>query len=131
MRLRDDAFGFQIPFDRSGHGARPIAHAREFPSHDYNQGGNQGEEQRDTDGIQGLMLGRELELWVQAGIPPEQVLRKATMGAARVARAAPELGSITPGKLADVALFEGNPARTISDIRNPRVVIKDGVVFRS
>ena len=42
------------------------------------------------------MLGRELELWVQAGIPPEQVLRKATMGAARVARAAPELGSITP-----------------------------------
>ena len=47
----------------------------------------------------------------QAGIPPEQVLRIATIGAARVARAAPE--------------------RTISDIRNPRVVIKDGVVFRS
>ena len=64
-----------------------------------------------TDGIQGLMLDRELELWVQAGIPPEQVLRMATMGAARVGRAAPERGGITAGKLADVALFEGNPVR--------------------
>ena len=84
-----------------------------------------------TDGIQGLMLDRELELWVQAGIPPEQVLRMATVGAARVARAAQERGSITPGRLADVALFEGNPARSISDIRKVRIVIKDGVVFRS
>jgi hypothetical protein len=84
-----------------------------------------------TDGIQGLMLHRELELWVQAGIPPGQVLRIATMGAAGIARVAQERGSITPGKFADVALFDGNPARAISDIRNPRIVVKDGVVFRS
>jgi hypothetical protein len=84
-----------------------------------------------TDGIQGLMLHRELELWVQAGIPAEQVLRIATMGAARVARVAQERGSITPGKFADMALFDGNPARAISDIRNPQIVIKDGVVFHS
>ncbi len=84
-----------------------------------------------TDGIQGLMLHRELELWVQAGIPAEQVLRIATMGAARVARVAQERGSITQGKIADMALFDGNPAHAISDIRNPRIVIKDGVVFHS
>ena len=47
--LRGDAFGFQIPFDGSGHGARPVAHAGEFPSHDYDQGSNQGEEQRDDE----------------------------------------------------------------------------------
>jgi hypothetical protein len=84
-----------------------------------------------TDGIQGLMLHRELELWVQAGIPPEKVLQIATLEAARVARVATERGSITPGKLADLALFEGNPARAISDIRHPQIVIKDGVVFHS
>ncbi len=56
-----------------------------------------------TDDIQGLMLDRGVELWVQAGIPPEQVLRITTIGAARVARPAQERGSITPGKFADVA----------------------------
>jgi hypothetical protein len=84
-----------------------------------------------TDGIEGLMLHRELELWVQAGIPPEKVLQMATIGAARVARTEQESGSIAPGKLADLALFEGNPAASIRDIRKPHIVIKDGVVFRS
>jgi hypothetical protein len=84
-----------------------------------------------TDGIEGLMLDRELELWVQAGIPPEKVLQIATIGAARVARADQERGSIAPGKLADLALFYGNPAHEISDIRKPRITIKDGVVYRS
>ena len=84
-----------------------------------------------TDGIEGLMLDRELELWVQAGIPPEKVLQIATIGAARVARADHERGSIAPGKLADLALYDGNPARAIADIRKPRIVIKDGVVYRS
>jgi imidazolonepropionase-like amidohydrolase len=84
-----------------------------------------------TDGIEGLMLHRELELWVKAGIPPEKVLQLATIGAARVARAGEERGSIEPGKLADLALFDGNPLRAISDIRKPRIVIKDGVVYRS
>jgi len=84
-----------------------------------------------TDGIEGLMLDRELELWVQAGIPTKDVLQIATIGAARVARADRERGSIAPGKLADLALFDGNPAREISDIRKPRITIKDGVVYRS
>lgn len=39
-----------------------------------------------TDGVQGLMLQRDLELWVPAGIPAADVLRMATLGAARVAR---------------------------------------------
>jgi len=84
-----------------------------------------------TDGIEGLMLDRELELWALAGIPPAKVLQIATIGAARVSRTQHETGSIAPGKLADMALFEGNPSESIGDIRNPRIVIKDGVVFRS
>jgi hypothetical protein len=84
-----------------------------------------------TDGVEGLMLDRELELWVQAGIPPAKVLQLATIGAARLARADDEQGSIDPGKLADFALFDGDPSRSISDIRKPRIVVKDGVVYRS
>jgi cytosine/adenosine deaminase-related metal-dependent hydrolase len=82
-----------------------------------------------TDGLAGFTLHRELELYVQAGIPAPEVLRIATLGAARVARRDRELGSIAPGKLADVVLVEGDPAQRISDIRRTQLVIKDGQVF--
>ncbi len=84
-----------------------------------------------TDGLSGLMLDRELELWVQAGIPAAEVLRMATIGAARVARVDQELGSIAAGKKADLVLVDGDPVHNISDIRKTDVVIKDGIVYRS
>ncbi len=84
-----------------------------------------------TDNVEGLMLHRELELWVKAGIPAEKVLQFATLGAARVAKADGALGSIEPGKKADLVLVAGDPAVNISDIRRPTVVIKDGVEYRS
>jgi imidazolonepropionase-like amidohydrolase len=79
-----------------------------------------------TDSMPGFTLHRELELYVQAGIPAPEVLRIATSGAARVAGRERELGSIAPGKLADVILFDGDPAQRISDIRRPSLVIKNG-----
>ena len=42
-----------------------------------------------------------------------------------------ELGSIAPGKLADVILVNGDPATRVSDVRKVNVVIKDGVVYQS
>jgi len=84
-----------------------------------------------TDGLEGLMLHRELELWVDAGIPAPKVLQMATLGAARVVKVDSELGSIGIGKKADLLLVDGNPAVHISDIRRGRLVIKDGVVFNS
>ncbi len=83
-----------------------------------------------TDGVQGLMLHRELELWVQAGIPAAEVLRMATLGAARVARVDRDLGSIADGKLADMVLVDGDPVHAISDIRKTATVIQDGIVYR-
>jgi imidazolonepropionase-like amidohydrolase len=83
-----------------------------------------------TDGTAGLMLHRELELWVQAGIPPEKVLQIATLRAAKVARVEKDLGSIAAGKLADLVLVDGNPAQSISDIRKTRITIKNGAVFQ-
>jgi hypothetical protein len=84
-----------------------------------------------TDGVEGLMLHRELELWVKAGIPPAKVLQTATLGAAKVAKADAELGSIEPGKKADVVLVGGNPVTNISDMRRCRLALKNGVEWRS
>lgn len=82
-----------------------------------------------TDGFAGLTLPRELELYARAGIPPAEVLQIVTLGAASVARRAGDLGTIAPGKLADMVLVDGNPAERISDVRKVSLVMKDGVVF--
>ena len=84
-----------------------------------------------TDALTGFTLHRELELYVEAGIPAPEVLRIATLGAARVMGRDKELGSIVPGKLADLILVDGNPDVDIQDIRNVRIIIKDGVIHDS
>ena len=82
-----------------------------------------------TDSLAGFTLHRELELDVQAGIPPTEVLKLATIGAARIMKKDTELGSIAPGKLADLVLIDGNPAASISDVRKTALVMKDGVLY--
>jgi imidazolonepropionase-like amidohydrolase len=84
-----------------------------------------------TDSMAGFALHRELELDVQAGIPASQVLQNATLGAARIMSMDKDLGSITPGKLADLTLVDGNPVANISDIRKTVLVVKDGVLYNS
>jgi len=82
-----------------------------------------------TDSMAGFALERELELDVQAGIPPAQVLQNATLNAAKIMNMDKDLGSIAPGKLADMVLVDGDPTKNISDIRKTVVVIKDGVLY--
>ena len=82
-----------------------------------------------TDALAGVMLHRELELEVQAGIRPVQALQNATLVAARVLRQESELGSIRVGKRADLLLVEGDPTTRISDVRRGRLVLKAGVVY--
>jgi imidazolonepropionase-like amidohydrolase len=84
-----------------------------------------------TDATPGFSLHRELELYVEAGIPAPKVLQIATLGAARVMKRDKELGSVTPGKLADLILVDGDPASRIGDIRRVTTVVKDGVVYQS
>jgi imidazolonepropionase-like amidohydrolase len=84
-----------------------------------------------TDALAGVMLHRELELEVRAGIPAPQALQIATFNAARLLKQEKELGSIVPGRRADLLLVEGNPARQISDIRRCRVVMKNGTIYES
>lgn len=84
-----------------------------------------------TDALAGFTLHRELELYVEAGIPAAEVLRIATIKAARLMKRDGELGSIAPGKLADLILVHGNPAQNISDIRRVSLVVKDGNIYET
>ena len=83
-----------------------------------------------TDNMAGFALEHELELEVQAGIPPAQVLQNATLNAARIMSMDNDLGSIAPGKLADMVLVDGDPTTNISDVRKTVVVVKDGIVYK-
>lgn len=84
-----------------------------------------------TDSLAGIGLDRELELEVQAGIPPAKSLQIATYNAARLLKQEKELGSIAKGKQADFLLVEGNPVERISDIRRCRTVMKNGTLYNS
>jgi imidazolonepropionase-like amidohydrolase len=82
-----------------------------------------------TDNFAGFAYQRELEIYVESGIPAAEVLKMATLGSARVMSKDKELGSIEAGKLADLVLIDGDPTKNISDVRKVRTVIKDGNVY--
>ncbi len=64
--------------------------------------------------IYGSSLHREMELLVEAGLPPLEVLRGATRKAAQAFGLA-GIGMIAPGQRANLILIEGRPERNISD----------------
>lgn len=70
---------------------------------------------------------RELELVAQSGIPPLAVLRIATLNGAMFLGRDRELGSIEPGKLADMVLLDADPSVDIRNVRKVSRVWKGGV----
>jgi imidazolonepropionase-like amidohydrolase len=82
-----------------------------------------------TDSIAGFMLHRELELYVQAGVPAGEAIRIATENGARYSGVLHETGTIEPGKRADLILVDGDPTADISAIRRISYVLKEGVGY--
>jgi len=80
-------------------------------------------------GLASLTLVHELELYVAAGMTPEEALYTATLGAAKIVGAADRLGSLEPGKQADLLLVEGDPSKAMGDLRKGVMVMKAGVVY--
>ena len=76
----------------------------------------------------GFALHQELELLVESGVPPAAALTAATRNNARSLAQSDQLGSIAPGKFADLVILDADP---LADIRNTRKifrVIRSGVV---
>jgi imidazolonepropionase-like amidohydrolase len=69
---------------------------------------------------------REMELLVECGLTPMEAIVAATMENARYFRATDRLGSVEPGKLADLVLVEGEPHKDIKAMRRIKRVMLNG-----
>ena len=74
----------------------------------------------------GPTIQRELELWVEAGIPPAIALQAATYNAARLIGAGNRIGLIKEGYDANLLLVDGNPLKEIKQIESIQSVIFKG-----
>jgi imidazolonepropionase-like amidohydrolase len=75
-------------------------------------------------------LWREIKAHVDLGMSPQRAISSATRINARILGKANEVGTIEPGKLADVIVIRGNPLFDIQALANVEVVIKGGVVYK-
>jgi len=76
--------------------------------------------------LHGPSIHRELQLMSEAGMTPEQVLLAVTRNAARVFAAEPEIGTLEPGKFADLLVVEGDPLADLAHLQAIRTVVKGG-----
>jgi imidazolonepropionase-like amidohydrolase len=72
---------------------------------------------------------RNIELLVDGGFTPLEAIRIATANGAQFLGEQDRIGTIAPGKRADLAVIDGNPAVRIADIRKVKLVFKEGVAY--
>ena len=65
---------------------------------------------------------------VEAGLSPSDVLQAATRNAAEHLGLAKDLGTLEPGKLADLIIVDGDPLEDISSLHNVKIVVQSGRV---
>jgi Amidohydrolase family len=89
----------------------------------------------DPTGIGGALAGfgdqRNYELLIEAGFTPAEVVKIMTANGARILGVDRRLGTVEPGKLADLVVLQGDLTTTPAAIRNVTIVFKDGVGYDS
>jgi imidazolonepropionase-like amidohydrolase len=73
---------------------------------------------------------REFAYMVEAGMPPLEAIRSATLSAASLLDQSDQLGSVEPGFAADIVAVSGDPLRDISVLQQVKFVMKAGVVYK-
>lgn len=79
--------------------------------------------------IPGFANHRQVELFVDAGFTPLEAISISTLNGAKYLGRDKTIGTLVTGKQADLVVINGNPAATISDIRNVETVFKQGVGY--
>jgi imidazolonepropionase-like amidohydrolase len=89
----------------------------------------------DPTGMGGDLAGfgdqREVELLVEEGFTPVEAIHIATSNGAQYLGELDRIGTIAPGKNADLVVLKGDPSKKIEDIENVETVFKDGVGYDS
>jgi hypothetical protein len=89
----------------------------------------------DPTGVGGALPGfgdqRNFELLIEAGFTPVEAIQIMTYNGARILGVDKELGSIAPGKLADLVVINGDPIARPAEIRKTTIVFKNGVGYDS
>jgi len=89
----------------------------------------------DPTGIGGALAGfgdqRNYELLIEAGFTPAQVVQIMTLNGAKILGVQQTLGSVEPGKLADLVVLQGDLTANPAVIRQATIVFKDGVGYDS
>jgi uncharacterized protein (TIGR02246 family) len=78
-----------------------------------------------------VTLHDELESWVAAGLKPRFAIEAATLNASHAMRQSNKLGQLAAGLLADIIVANENPAASITTLREPWLVIRNGKLFRA
>lgn len=79
--------------------------------------------------VQGLSFHWELEAMASGGASPLQILHAGTIGSAEVIGRALDLGSIEPGKLADLLVLDDDPTTDIRNTRSLSLVMQNGRLY--
>jgi hypothetical protein len=74
---------------------------------------------------------REVELLVEAGFSPLEAIHIATENGARFLGRDKDIGTLAPGKRADLLLVKGDPSAHITELENVEIVFKDGFGYDS
>ena len=76
--------------------------------------------------VSGYSIHEELALFVEAGLSPLEALRTATLNPARALGMAEDLGTVSPGKLADLVLLDADPLENIANTTRIHAVVLNG-----
>lgn len=77
----------------------------------------------------GAGLHAELRLYARAGLTPAQILKSASVNAARAAGVDHDIGTLQPGMIADLVVVDGDPLADIADADNVVMTIKNGRAY--
>jgi imidazolonepropionase-like amidohydrolase len=68
--------------------------------------------------------------YAEAGMPPLEIIRAATVNAAELLGWQNRIGTIEPGRFADIIAVEGDPLKDIAELERVRFVMKGGTVIK-
>jgi imidazolonepropionase-like amidohydrolase len=78
--------------------------------------------------LHGVSVFREMEAMAEAGMTPMEVLVASTRNAARAMGRA-DIGTLEPGKLADLVVLDANPLASVANLRHVRLVARGGEIW--